>query len=50
MGDIARMYYIEIPQEVTNKNTITLVITLLIKKLNTSCNTMGGLINAHLCN
>ena len=33
MDNIARMYYIEIPQEVTNENVITLVITLLIKKL-----------------
>ena len=30
---VAHMYYIEIPQEVTNENAITLVITLLIKKL-----------------
>ena len=28
MADIVRMYYIEIPQEVTNENAITLVYYL----------------------
>ena len=50
MDIITRMYYIEIPQEVTNENVITLVITSLIKKTVIPCNTTGGLINAHLCN
>ena len=45
------MYYIEIPQVVTNENTITLVHYLAQQKnCNTSCNTMDGLINAHLYN
>ena len=33
MADIACMYYIEIPQEVTNENTITLVHYLAQQKL-----------------
>ena len=45
------MYYIEIPQEVTNENAITLVYYLAQQKnCNTLCNTTDGLINAHLCN
>ena len=32
MADIACMYYIEIPQEVTNKNAITLVYYLAQQK------------------
>ena len=51
MADIACMYYIEIPQEVTNENAITLVfIILLNKNCYTSCNTTDGPINAHLYN
>ena len=33
MADIARMYYIEIPQEVTNENAITLVYYLAQQKI-----------------
>ena len=52
MADIACMYYIEISQEVTNENAITLVYYLAQQKtvIHTSCNTMDGLINAHLYN
>ena len=32
MADIACMYYIEIPQEVTNENAITLVYNLAQQK------------------
>ena len=32
MADIAYMYYIEIPQEVTNENAITLVYYLAQQK------------------
>ena len=41
------MYYIEIPQELTNENAITLVYCFAQQKTNTSCNTTDGLINAH---
>ena len=46
------MYYIEIPQEVTNENAITLVYYLAQQKtvICTLCNTTDVLINAHLCN
>ena len=39
--------WIIVPQEVTNENAITLVY---YKNCDTLCNTMDGLINAHLCN
>ena len=46
------MYYIEIPQEVTNENAITLVYYLAQQKTVIShvIHTTDGLINAHLCN
>ena len=52
MADIACMYYIEIPQEVTNENAITLVYYLAQQKTvaTISCNTTDELINAHLYN
>ena len=37
MADIAYMYYIEIPQEVTNENAITLVYYLAQQKTVIPC-------------
>ena len=37
MANIARMYYIEIPQEVTNENAITFVYCLAQQKTVIPC-------------
>ena len=47
------MYYIKIPQEVTNENAIKCVFITLAQyktRANASCNTTDRLINAHLYN